>query len=86
MAVFVSLLDARVPPVFVVVTVVVTIEVAFARLNHATRHQKHQPQQHEAGLNERSESRHLIPLRTDVCGQVNALARQRSVRAFHHSL
>jgi hypothetical protein len=86
MTVFVSLVGARAPPVFVIVPVVVTIEVAFARLNHATGHQKHQPQQHEAGLNERSESGHLIPLRTDVYGQVNALQRQRSVRVLHQSL
>jgi hypothetical protein len=66
MAVFVLLVDARVPPVFVIVAVVVAIEIAFARLNHATRHKKHQPQQHEGGLDERSEICHLIPLRTDL--------------------
>jgi hypothetical protein len=66
MAVFVFLIDAWVPRVFVIVAVLVTIEIAFARLNHATWHKQHEPQQHEAGLDERSESCHLIPLRTDV--------------------
>jgi hypothetical protein len=66
MAVFVFLVDTRMPRMFVVVAVVVTIEKAFARLNHAARHNKHQPQQHETGLDERFESCHVIPLHTDV--------------------
>jgi hypothetical protein len=66
MAVFVLLVDARVPRVFVIVAVLVTIEIAFARLNHAARDKKHQSQQHETGLDEWSESCHAIPLHTDA--------------------
>jgi hypothetical protein len=66
MAVLVLLVDARVPRVCVIVAVLVTIEIAFARFSHATRHKKHQPQQYDTGLDERSESCHLIPLRADV--------------------